>query len=184
VAFTITLDYRFDTSGFFNSADRRATLEAAAAEWAKLIEDDFAEIPAGSSFEVSHPSIMGARESVTLQNPIGGILIFVGARSFTGNTLAMAGPTGTNLAGDIHQARISSDFRSTGAVSDFEPWAGQISFDTGTDWHFGMDDPVGDKLDLDPPPPKWSARIVRKRRIEYGNQATQAGRDCHEATAG
>ncbi len=38
--------------------------------------------------------------------------------------------------------------------------------------------------DLDPPPLKWSARIVRKRRIKDGNQATQAGRDCHEVTAG
>ena len=36
----------------------------------------------------------------------------------------------------------------------------------------------------DPPPLKWSARIVRKRRIKYGNQASQAGRDCHEVATG
>jgi CPA1 family monovalent cation:H+ antiporter len=36
----------------------------------------------------------------------------------------------------------------------------------------------------DPPPLNWSTRIVSKRRIRYGNQATQAGRDCHEVTAG
>jgi len=35
----------------------------------------------------------------------------------------------------------------------------------------------------DPPPVKWSAPIVRKRRIKYGYQATQTGRDCHEAPA-
>ena len=34
-------------------------------------------------------------------------------------------------------------------------------------------------FDTDPPPLKWSARIVRKRRIRYGNQTSQAGRDCH-----
>ena len=34
-------------------------------------------------------------------------------------------------------------------------------------------------LDGGPPPLKWSAPIVRKRRIRYGNQTTQAGRDCH-----
>jgi hypothetical protein len=36
----------------------------------------------------------------------------------------------------------------------------------------------------DPPPLNWSAPIVRKRRIKDGNQTTQAGRDCHEITAG
>lgn len=39
------------------------------------------------------------------------------------------------------------------------------------------------KGDIDPPPLKWSARIVRKRRIKYGNQASQTGRDCHEVAA-
>ena len=34
-------------------------------------------------------------------------------------------------------------------------------------------------FDPDPPPLKWSAPIVRKRRIKDGNQTTQAGRDCH-----
>ena len=38
--------------------------------------------------------------------------------------------------------------------------------------------------EVEPPPLKWSAPIVRKRRIEHGNQTTQAGRDCHEVTAG
>ena len=35
----------------------------------------------------------------------------------------------------------------------------------------------------DPPPLKWSAPIVRKRRIKDGNQTSQAGRDCHQVTA-
>jgi hypothetical protein len=47
-------------------------------------------------------------------------------------------------------------------------------------------DHVSDRLQkaVDPPPLKWSAPIVRKRRIRNGNQATQTGRDCHEAAAG
>ncbi len=36
----------------------------------------------------------------------------------------------------------------------------------------------------DPPPLKWSALIVRKRRIKHGKQTTQAVRDSHEVTAG
>ena len=37
---------------------------------------------------------------------------------------------------------------------------------------------------LDPPPVKWSAVMIRKRRIENGQQATEAGRDCLEVAAG
>lgn len=36
----------------------------------------------------------------------------------------------------------------------------------------------------DPPPVKWSAVMIRKRRIENGQQATEAGRDCLEVAAG
>ena len=36
----------------------------------------------------------------------------------------------------------------------------------------------------DPPPMKWSAVMLRKRRIKNGKQATEAGRDCLEVAAG
>ncbi|RWR04247.1 hypothetical protein [Paenirhodobacter populi] len=36
----------------------------------------------------------------------------------------------------------------------------------------------------DPPPLKWSAVMFRKRRIENGKQAAEAGRDCLEVAAG
>lgn len=56
-------------------------------------------------------------------------------------------------------------------------------------WGFDLDrtatmDAMAACSRLDPPPLKWSAPIVRKRRIRNGNQATQTGRDCHEAAAG
>jgi hypothetical protein len=34
-----------------------------------------------------------------------------------------------------------------------------------------------------PPSLHWSILIVKKKRINYGRQTTQAGRDCHEVTA-
>ena len=37
---------------------------------------------------------------------------------------------------------------------------------------------------IEPPPLKWSAPIVRKRRTINGHQETQARRDCREVTAG
>ena len=36
----------------------------------------------------------------------------------------------------------------------------------------------------DPPPLEWSAVMIRKRRIENGKQASEAGRDCVEVAAG
>jgi hypothetical protein len=36
----------------------------------------------------------------------------------------------------------------------------------------------------EPPPLKWSAPIVRKRRTINGHHETQARRDCREVTAG
>ena len=42
----------------------------------------------------------------------------------------------------------------------------------------------GRPLRIDPPPMKWSAVMIRKRRIESGEQATEGGRDCLEVAAG
>jgi hypothetical protein len=148
MAFSIRFDYRFDSSGFFDDPARRATLEAAAAAWEELIGDDFAAIPAGASFEVSNPSVANQSQTVTLDEPIADLLVFVGARFFSGTVAAVAGPTGTNLAGDIYRARVAQDYRGTGPVTDFEPWAGQMSFDIDTDWHYGLEPPPSGKLDL------------------------------------
>jgi len=43
---------------------------------------------------------------------------------------------------------------------------------------------ISSKEEVDPPPVKWSAVMIRKRRIENGQQATEAGRDCLEVAAG
>ncbi|RWR04387.1 hypothetical protein D2T33_21120 [Sinirhodobacter populi] len=47
-------------------------------------------------------------------------------------------------------------------------WEGEIALEDGRD----------------PPPLKWSAVMFRKRRIENGKQAAEAGRDCLEVAAG
>nr|WP_279391718.1 KilA-N domain-containing protein [Shimia aestuarii] len=38
--------------------------------------------------------------------------------------------------------------------------------------------------DCDPPPLKWSSAMFRKTEETHGQQATEAGRDCHEVKAG
>jgi hypothetical protein len=147
VSFTISFDYRFDTSGFFDLAERRDALEQAAAEWEAVIGDDFEDVPIGTSFDINNPST-GATERVTLTRAVDDLIVFVGARSFPGATLAIAGPDGADAAGDAFSARISSNFRDMGAVTDFEPWAGVISFNSESSWSFDPGGPSGGQNDF------------------------------------
>lgn len=147
MTFSITFDYRFDQSGFFDDPHRRAVLEEAAAQWSSVIRDEFEDVPAGVSFDLRNPSGSGT-VSVTLTDPIDDLMIFVGADWIGGSTLAFAGPDGGTAAGDALAARISTDFRGTGPTTDFEPWAGVITFDADTSWYFGFGQPGSGQNDF------------------------------------
>ncbi|NRQ11630.1 hypothetical protein [Aliiroseovarius sp. xm-v-208] len=41
-----------------------------------------------------------------------------------------------------------------------------------------------ERREFDPPPLKWSSAMFRKTEETHGQQATEAGRDCHEVKAG
>ncbi len=150
--FNIQFDYRFDTSGFFADPARRATLEAAAHTWESLIQDEFADVPAGIPFQVQNPQT-GQLETVVFDAPIDDLVIFVGAQSTPfaegANALAAAKPDGLNVVGSNFTNRIHG--------SNFEPWMGAISFNnnpaftdgTAAPWFFdptpetGNDIPTG-----------------------------------------
>ncbi|MGK7900840.1 MAG: hypothetical protein AB4352_05385 [Hormoscilla sp.] len=133
--FNIELDYRFDSTGFFDDPDRRAALAAVAQIWESFIQDDFTNVPAEISFAVENPTTEET-EMLVLDAEIDDLLIFVGARSLPGNTLAQAGPDGVNAAGSIFSNRLEG--------SNFEPWVGSITFDTDANWFF---DPTPDTDD-------------------------------------
>lgn len=147
MAFTLRFDYRFDSLGFFDDPGRRLALEAAADQWEAIIQDEFADIPAGAQLDIRNPTT-GFVETVTLDQPIDDILVFVGARDFGSSTLAIAGPDGGALTGDIYATRISPDFRGLGPVTDFEPWAGTIAFNTNARWSFDLDGPESGHSDF------------------------------------
>ena len=146
--FSIKLDFSYDTSGYFNDTDRRAPVAKAAALWSEIIQDDFTEIPTGSSFSIRNPSKADGNLTITLDEPIEDLLIYVGARNLSGNTLGIGGPSGYSLEGDVYSARISDDFRGLGPTSDYEPWAGVLTFDDEANWNFGLDEPSSDESDL------------------------------------
>ncbi|MFP7674459.1 DUF4214 domain-containing protein [Marivita sp. S0852] len=147
MAFTITFDYRFDSSGFFDDPARRAALDSAADQWEAVIRDDFDDLPIGTSFEIRNPT-SNAIETVTLSQSVDDMIIFVGATGLSGSTLALAGPDGLDAAGDVYAARISSNFQNDGPVTDFEPWAGTITFNLNSAWHFGAGAPDPSQSDF------------------------------------
>ena len=138
--FSIHFDYRFDSTGFFDDPDPRSALEEAASIWESIIFDEFDDVQTGIEFEIVDPSDGITTRLITVENAIDDITIFVGARDLGESTLALAGPSGFSAEGDIFTARISSDFRGNGPVTDFEPWVGTLSFDTGTNWNFSIDE--------------------------------------------
>lgn len=135
----IEFDYRFDTNGFFDDLDRRATLEAAANIWESLIEDDFEAIPAGVEFTVRNPQTIDTQEKIVLDSEIDDLVIFVGAVDFPFSELGLGGPSGS-VVGSIFINRFNS--------SDFEPWIGAISFDSDPSggWFFDGTPDTADDL--------------------------------------
>ena len=125
--FDIEFDYRFDSTGFFNDPTRRAALEAAGEVWESVIQDEFASVPAGTQLRVQNPATGSISERITLEEAIDDVLVFVGARNLPGNIIGLAGFSAIFI-GDGLSNRLSG--------SDFEPWTGQITFDTDTDWFF------------------------------------------------
>ncbi len=165
----IKFDYRFASEDFFTEEVKTA-LEAAGRIWSDLLKDDFENIPVGAEFTIQNP-VTGDEENITLNEEIDDLLIFVGASdnpfggvgnntigSDGGHThlvtdlLGQAKPDGTNLQGDRFQRRISSNFRGTGPVTDFEPWVGVISFSTtlpqNGEWDFSLNNPDSEKFDF------------------------------------
>jgi hypothetical protein len=152
MAFDIAFDYRFDTTGFFTETVR-AALEAAAGAWEAIIADEFADIPAGIAFSFDSPTAGPDEVTVTLDEPIDDLLIFVGAQTPPfgdpdGEPLARGGTKGFDAEGDIFARRIDDNFRDQGAVTDFEPFVGTMSVDPAQDWSFNLDGPASGKHDF------------------------------------
>ena len=118
MSFSIAFDYRFDPTGFYDDPAVRAVMDRAAEIWSGLIEDDFDEVRAGTTFSIANPSVSGQRETITLDEDIDDLLIFAGARDIS--ALGRGGFAGTDAEGDVLRSRVSDDFRNGGPVTDFE----------------------------------------------------------------
>lgn len=154
-AIQITLDYRFDSAGFFaaNPAAQSA-LEAAADLFEQRLTDGLdAIVPdADNTWNMYfyRPDTDALGEWVTNPTvPANTLWIFVGARDLPEGTLGEASSGGFSASGyapwlDTLDTRGEPNAVGPGAT-DFGPWGGGIAFDLDADgvgWHFDHTAPV------------------------------------------
>ena len=138
MTFNIKFDYRFDTEGFFNDPEKRRVLEQAAQIWSYYIQDEFTDLqigeeiapriasatPNGNGFSITTRS-----EIITLTEPIDDLLIFVYSLDLPGvNTLGTAISSARFIIGSDRDNRFNG--------SDFEPWIGNIYFNSAQSFFF------------------------------------------------
>ena len=144
---SIRFDYSMDPSGFFNSQERRNSLQFAANSIISKFSDQLTSIqPTGTdewTAKFLNPS-SGAQDIRTnLVIPANEILIFAGARAFGAGELGR-GEKGGFTASSRSQAFLDAVQArgQTGALSstqtDFGPWGGTVAFSSTANWHFGL----------------------------------------------
>ncbi|HEY0467857.1 MAG TPA: hypothetical protein VGC79_26840 [Polyangiaceae bacterium] len=149
-AFSIKFDYRFDRAGFFDSAERRAALEAAAATWSALLSNDFLRVPAGTRLTLNDPEDRERQVSVeSLAQDIDDLLVFVGTSEAIPG-YGRGGPAGSAESSD---ATLQKSFSNRQTGKRFQPWAGSISFKGSVDYFFDptpetSDDVPNDEYDF------------------------------------
>ncbi len=114
--FNIQFDYRFAPS---LSEEARASIELAGSIWENLIADEFDNIPSGTAINVYNPQTERT-ESITLDQEIDDVLIFIGYEPIPNNVVGFA--TTRRTRGPLFDERFDGD--------DYEPWAGTYVIDT------------------------------------------------------
>ena len=148
-ALTITFDYTYDTSGFFNSQARRDLLNDAAANLTSRITDSLSAIvPSGENTWTANPFDPNNPNNIlsiaNLVVPADTLVVYVGAANLGSGTLGEGGPGG-DLASGITQAWLDTvaGRGQSGALAttptDFGPWGGTVTFNNTAAWYFDTD---------------------------------------------
>jgi hypothetical protein len=148
-ALNIEFDYSYDSGGFF-TAPRKSLMESVASLYEARIADTLGAITPGG----------GNTWTIEFYNPADGTLatvvdpsisadtlkIYVGARAMGGGTLGVGGyggvATGSGSGAFINAVSNRGEAGATGnssTATDFAPWGGSISFNSGSSWYFDTD---------------------------------------------
>jgi hypothetical protein len=144
-ALRIRFDYSLDSSGFFADQSRRQLLQLAADIVTTKFSDTLAAIaPSGvnqwnASFQ--NPSTGQMTSVANLTIAANELVVYVGARNLSGNTLGLASTGGYSAGGTQAFLDLVKARGQTGALAstptDYGPWGGSIAFRSNTSWHFG-----------------------------------------------
>lgn len=146
-ALSVQLDYSFDANNFFDTADKRAAIQAAANAAVSAFGDDLeAILPTGGNTwraVIDDPASGGTQEVVNLTVPANTVVLYVGGRDMS--ALGIGGPGGFSSTGSPSwnervATRGENNARGSEAT-DFGPWGGSIAFDSSPSggWYFGLD---------------------------------------------
>jgi len=150
-AVVVQVDYSLDTSGFFDDSARRTVLEDAINQISTRLDDTLLEIVPGKispgdtwTATYTNPSTGSVDSMTDLVIGESVIIVFVGARQL-GATLGEGGPGGFSVSGST-QAWLDTvagrgqagALLPSGSENDFATWGGSLTFDSDTNWHFGL----------------------------------------------
>lgn len=140
----IQFDYSFDSSGFFSDASRKSVLDGVATVFESRFADSLTAIDSAGSnnfstvfFNPSNP--FGADITLAAQDIASDVLrIYVGGASLGGSTLGLGGPGGFSCSGFGTFCSDAANRGQSPDPADVSPWGGSISFDTASNWYFGL----------------------------------------------
>ena len=136
----VRIDYRYDTLRFFDTAEKKRTLQAAADAIANQFQDELTAISSSG----------GNRFTAVFDNPATGqeiwiddfsvgrneIVVFAGGYDLPGTILARAGAGGYRANGTrLFVENVESRGQEGAPTTDFSLWGGHVTFDTETNWH-------------------------------------------------
>lgn len=144
-AFTIQLDYTYDTNNFFADLGRQAVLSSAASYFEGIIGDSLDAISPGGgntwTASFTHPGTSNVEQIVDLEVPADTLIIYAGGRNLGGSTLGIGGFGGFSSSGDTAWNTTVST-RGEGGVpaTDVGFWGGSVTFyNGGSNWYFDTD---------------------------------------------
>ncbi|MDB5327641.1 MAG: Calx-beta protein, partial [Phycisphaerales bacterium] len=143
LSFTLSLDYTYDSSGFFTAA-RRSVLAAAASSLTARLADSFSAITPGGSgswtVNFTNPSSAAA---VAINNPTipaNTVKVYVGARTQPTGQLGEGGPAGWSGSGTqawFDTINKRGQTTAAGSAPEYTPYVGFISFSSNANWFSG-----------------------------------------------
>ncbi|MGJ8696771.1 MAG: hypothetical protein ACSHYF_10660 [Verrucomicrobiaceae bacterium] len=157
-AFEIEIDYSLDQNGFFDSPESRAALRAVCDFYESIITDDLAAIdpttwPTGDKWFAfrMNPVTRGFDIVENLVIPEDTYVLYAGGTALGG--LSGYGTPGQAYNVEASQATLLETWtlvtgrgqegadRFVESPTDYTPWGGTVTFDTGREWNFSTTGP-------------------------------------------